>query len=246
MDKMLLYTSKSYGDTNFTKKTTSNDNKIDDLKGTDLFIQSALVPNSRVRNNETSSSDTAVYIGLSDGDTIYTVPHSAVYIVDDFGTTSYRYSTINVAQRSLDVSRAPTPSQFSFGDWKDFYLYPGENGTTNIEEFASKSNSLAQPFGRDSCGGGNCKGDSTVVQVASISSAVMGNRSPIIHSTYSQKYSKERYDLEQNGTLLELALYDKAIARMYDQPILDNFAGKSAFVLSYEYVQYDGALHILT
>jgi len=224
MNKMLLYTSKSYGDMNFTKKTAGYDNKIDDLKGTHLFIQSALVPNSRVRNNETSSSETAVYIGPSNDDTIYTVPLSAVYIVDDFGTTSYRYSTINVAQRSLDVSRAPTPSQFSFGDWKDFYLYPGENGTTNIEEFASKSNSLAQPFGRDSCGGGQCTGDSTVVQVASISSAVMGSRSPIIPSVYSQKYSKERYDLEQNGTMLELALYDKAIARMYNQPMLDNFA----------------------
>ena len=70
-----------------------------------------------------------------------------------------------------------------------------------------------------------------MVQVASISSAVMGNRSPIIPSTYSQKYSKERYDLEQNGTLLERALYDKAIARMYNQPILDNFAGKSALLL---------------
>jgi len=249
MDKMLLYTSKSYGDMNFTKKTAGYDNKIDDLKGTDLYIQSALIPNSRVRNNETSSSDTAVYIGPNDGDTIYTVPLSAVYIVDDFGTTSYRYSTINLAQRSLDVSRAPTPSQYSFDDWNDFYLYPGENGTTNIKEYTAKSNGLSQPFGRDSCGGGNCKGDSTVVQVASISSAVMGNRSPIIPETYSQKYSKERYDLEQNGTFVELALYDKAIARMYNQPMLDNFAGKSAFVLFYHVnsnVQYDGALHILT
>ena len=210
---------------NFTNKTAGYDNKLDVLKGTDLFIQSSLVPNSRVRNSNESSSDTAVYIGPSDGDTIYTVPLSAVYIVDDFGTTSsYRYSTINVAQRSLDVSQAQTPSQYSFDDWNDFYLYPGENGTTNIEEFATKSNSLAQPFGRDACGGGVCKGDSTVVQVASISSAVMGNRSPIIPSVYSQKYSKKRYDLEQNGTMLERALYDKAIARMYNQPLLDNFA----------------------
>jgi len=224
MDKMLLYTSKSYGDMNFTKKTAGYDNKIDVLKGTHLFIQSALVPNSRIRSNESSSSDTAVYIGPSDGDTIYTVPVSAVYIVDDFGTTSYRYSTINVAQRSLDVSQAPTPSQYSFDDWNDFYLYPGENGTTNIEELTTKSNGLAQPFGRDACGGGSCKGDSTVVQVASISSAVMGNRSPIIPSTYSQKYSLDRYKLEQNGTFAERALYDKAIARMYNQPLLDNFA----------------------
>ena len=209
---------------NFANKTAGYDNKLDVLKGTDLFIQSSLVPNSRVRNsNESSSLDTAVYIGPNDSSTVYTVPLSAVYIVDDFGTTTYRYSTIK-AQQSLDVSRAPTPSQYSFDDWNDFYLYPGENGTTNIEEFASQSNGLAQPFGRDSCLGGNCKGDSTVVQVASISSAVMGTRSPIIPSIYSQKYSKKRYELEQNGTFVERALYDKVIARMYKQPLLDNFA----------------------
>lgn len=214
MDKMLLYTSKSYGDMEFTKKIAWYENKLDVLKGTDLIIQSALVPNSRVRNNESSSSDTAVYIGPNDSDTIYTVPLSAVYIVDGFGS-SYRYSTINLPQWSLDVSRAQTPSQFSFDDWTDFYLYPGENGTTNITDFTAPFNSFAQPvFG----------GGSTVVQVASISSAVMGNRSPIIPSSYSQKYSKDRYNLEQNGTFVELALYDKAIARMYDQPILDNFA----------------------
>lgn len=221
MEKMLDYAAKSYGDTEFISKMAGYDNMLGVLQGTELLIQGTLVPNSRIRlANESSSSssdsDIAVYIGPNDSSTIYTTPLSAVYIVNASGT-SYQYSTESV-QGDMDVGTAQTPSKYSFDDWGSFYLYPGDDGTTHIEDFTrtwGTKNSLSKAFGG---------GQSTVVQVAAISSAVAGQQSPLAPSTFSQKYSQDRYDLEQNGTALMLSLYDRAVARMYNQPMLDNFA----------------------
>ena len=125
----------------------------------------------------------------------------------------------------MDVGIAQTPSQFSFEDWEDFYLYPAEVGTVHIEDFAKIKNSLSQAFGG---------GDSTVTQVAAISSAFPGPVSPLVGSSFSQFFSKARYDLlEPNGTAedntlqeakAKIALFDGVIAKWYDQPLFDKFA----------------------
>ena len=107
-----------------------------------------------------------LYIGPSGADTIYTVPLSATYIINASGTV-YQYSTES-KQGDMDVSTAQTPSQYSFSDWEDFYLYPAEDGTVHIINDVATGNvsTLSQAFGG---------GDSTVMQVAAISSAFPGS-----------------------------------------------------------------------
>ena len=60
---------------------------------------------SRIRSNE-SDDDVAVYVGPSGSDTIYTVPLSAVSIINASGT-SHQYSTES-KQGDMDVSLAQT------------------------------------------------------------------------------------------------------------------------------------------
>jgi len=60
---------------------------------------------SRIRSNE-SDDDVAVYVGPSGSDTIYTVPLSAVSIINASGT-SHQYSTES-KQGDMDVSTAQT------------------------------------------------------------------------------------------------------------------------------------------
>ena len=57
----------------------------------------------RIRSNE-SDDDVAVYVGPSGSDTIYTVPLSAVSIINASGT-SHQYSTES-KQGDMDVSTA--------------------------------------------------------------------------------------------------------------------------------------------
>ena len=164
-----------YGDTEFTKMVAGSNNRLESLQGTDLIIQSALVPNSRIRSNE-SDNDVAVYIGPSGSDTIYTVPLSAVYIINASGT-SYQYSTES-KQGDMKCSTAQTPSQYSFSDWEDFYLYPAEDGTVHINDFTTNNvSTLSQAFGG---------GDSTVMQVAATSSAFPGPHSPLVPISIKQ------------------------------------------------------------
>jgi len=120
VNDMLNYTSKSYGDEGFINRIAGNDNRLKSLQSTDLLIQSALVPNSRVRSNEAANNnDAAVYVGHLDK--IYTVPISAAYIINVSGTF-YSYST---ELEDMEVSISPTSKEHSFEDWEDFHLYPG-------------------------------------------------------------------------------------------------------------------------
>ena len=105
---MLNYTSKSYGDEDFINRRAGNDNRLDKLQSTDLLIQSALVPNSRVRSNEEADNDAAIYIGHLDK--IYTVPISMAYIINA-SSTSYRYST---ELEDMHISMSQTSKEHSF------------------------------------------------------------------------------------------------------------------------------------
>lgn len=126
---MLDYTAKSYGDSEFTRKIAGSTNRIDALQGTDLLIQSVLVSNSRIRSNDTSKDDVAVYIGPSDYYSISSVPLSAAYVVNASGT-SYRYSTGSLEY--MDITTTQTSSEHSFEEWEEFHLYPASNGTVSV------------------------------------------------------------------------------------------------------------------
>mmetsp|Transcript_30398 Transcript_30398/g.64340 ORF Transcript_30398/g.64340 Transcript_30398/m.64340 type:complete len:656 (+) Transcript_30398:96-2063(+) len=215
--KMLVYAAESYGDSDFANHAAGSDNRLEVFKGTDLLIQAALAANSRIRSNNSDSSDVAVYIGPVEAN-IYTVPISAAYIVNASGT-SYRYSTESL-QGDMTVSTSQTSSQHSFSDWEDFYLYPADNGTVHINgeghsEIAN-GDTFSQAFGG---------GDSTVIQVAAISSAAAGMQSPLVPSTFTQRFSERRYQLlEEDATIARLNMFDKAVSRQYNQTLLDGFA----------------------
>ena len=208
---MLNYTSKSYGDDDFINRIAGNDNRLESLQSTDLLIQSALVPNSRVRSNkEAASNDAAVYIGHLDK--IYTVPISAAYIINA-SSTSYQYSA---ELDDMDVSMSQTPKAHSFEDWEDFHLYPGDNGKVYTDQITESKSTLSPAFGSGK--------DSTLVQVAAISSAAAGAGSPLVPSLFSQFTSPIGYQLEQQNATAALKLFEQAVARIYNEPILDKFA----------------------
>jgi len=207
---MLNYTSKSYGDDDFIDRIAGNDNRLESLQSTDLLIQSALVPNSRVRSNEAANNDAAVYTGHLDK--IYTVPISAAYIINA-SSASYQYST---ELDDMDVSISPTPKQHSFDDWEDFHLYPGDNGKVYMDQITESKSSLSPAFG-----GGTY---STLVQVAAISSAAAGAGSPLVPSLFTQFTSPIGYELEQQNATAALKLFKQAVDRIYNEPMLDKFA----------------------
>ena len=197
VNDMLNYTSKSYGDDDFINRIAGNDNRLDSLQSTDLLIQSALVPNSRVRSNKAANYDSAVYVGHLDK--IYTVPISAAYIINA-SSTSYRYST---ELEDMDISMSQTPKQHSFNDWEDFHLYPGENGSVYTDQITESKSTLSPAFGSGK--------DSTLVQVAAISSAAAGAGSPLVPSLFSQFFSGAGYELEQENATAALKLFEQAV-----------------------------------
>mmetsp|Transcript_28865 Transcript_28865/g.53297 ORF Transcript_28865/g.53297 Transcript_28865/m.53297 type:complete len:632 (+) Transcript_28865:145-2040(+) len=214
VEDMLVSAAKSYGDLDFGNKMAGSDNRLDVFKETDLLIQSALVPNSRIRDGK--DNDTAVYIGSSPT-AIYTVPISAAYVVNASGT-AYRYSTESL-QGDMTVKTSQTASEHSFSDWEDFYLYPAENGTVEIEGESHTKSTNSDIFS-EAFGGGA----SSIIQVAAISSAAAGTKSPLVPSVFTQDFSIERYPIEQEGNIARLKAFDLKVARVYNQTLLDKFA----------------------
>jgi hypothetical protein len=210
---MLAAASTGYGDVDFVNQLAGVGNRHPALQQTDLLIQSALVPVSRVR-----SSDTAVYLGPSDSatsDTLYSVPLSAAYVVrSSDSTTSYQYSS----ESNLISYTAPTPPEYSPTDWEDFYLYPETNGTVEIDNTfnATVIGAFREPFG-----GSNF---TTVIQAASISSAAIGSYSPLVPSAFSQSFSEQRDTIESTGSDLLLSAFDRRVSEIYQNPVFDNAA----------------------
>ena len=175
---MLDAAATTYGDSEFASIIASNENCVDALSNTDLLIQSALAPNFRIRWSD-SQNDTVVYLGPNNS-TLYTLPISTAYVIDDSGT-KYRYAldeTWNLATQQAHIS-----PDHSFEKWEDFYLYPAEDGTNviddsghingfELEKAEVDAAEFAEPFG----------GSSSVIQLAAISSAAAGTYSPLVPS----------------------------------------------------------------
>lgn len=218
----------SEGDLDFGSKVAGSGNRHDALKGTDLLIQSALVPNSRVRGN--GEYDVTIHVGPAAGEsktgTIFSTPISAAYVVDDSGV-GYQYSTESL-QNELTIEMSQTSQELSFDDWANFNLYPGEGGIVEIDSEGiidsstnSNSSNVDQTLMFAPVFGG---GASSVVQVAAISSAAMGTVSPIIPSTFTQDFSRLRHEVKENNKLTLLRVYENQIAKMYKQGFLDKMA----------------------
>lgn len=181
---MLQAASVDYGDPTFVDRLATPENRISAMQNSDLLIQAALMPNSRIRSTTSVSADsTAVYVGYNDlslnngeGATvttstakIFTVALSAAYVVDNSGS-QFRYGSEDRASE-LQTFLGTTSAEHSWNDFDEFFLYPGTSGTIEINnslvEATRQRGLLRTPFG-----GGNA---TTVLQVAAISSAAAGN-----------------------------------------------------------------------
>jgi len=240
IDKMLDAAAKSYGDDGLSTRLASAHNRIQPLRNTDLLIQSALVPNMRIRSKEVdnvkalmntgSADDSIVYIGPSCASSadwedikcgeIYSAPISAVYVVNATGT-QYLYST-KVLNDELIVHKSETSPQHAFADWEEFHLYPASNGTLEIDGIANGGSTTGRQDSFSPAFGG---GDSTVIQAAAISSAAAGTFSPLVPSVFTHGLSAQRHAMEAEGVgAVRLRSFDRAVARLYSLPIFDKVA----------------------
>ena len=235
VDKMIAAAAESYGDDELRTKLASSDNRIEPLRQTDLLVQSALAPNTRIRskapgNGETTadtSEDAIVYVGPSNRNSednrIYSAPISAVYVVNATGT-NYHYST-QLMNDELVVHNSKTPSQHSFADWEDFHLYPAPNGTLEIDGAKVLGDDTGDSNAGDRFSPAFGGGDSTVIQVAAISSAAAGTFSPLVSSVFTHGLSAQRHAIvSEEGGIGRLKTFERAVARLYRLPILDKIA----------------------
>jgi hypothetical protein len=207
VDAMLTAASTGYGDPNFTSLKVSPNNRHTSMKQTDLLIQAALMPNSRIRHNETNST-TGVYLGYDDDNEetkLFTLPLSFAVVIDDSGT-EFVYGTDDITNNNSnnEISGSGlytytvdnTPVEFSWEDWSPFYLYPGNDGNIIINSTdliigdtpVNKVGKFQEPF--------NGSDQVTVIQAASISSSAGGPYSPLNPSVYAHTFSIGSYTIE--------------------------------------------------
>jgi len=230
--------------------------KLPALQTTDFLVQSGLVPTARIRvasdpnnaNNATVNNtvtDTAVYLGpfLTDNDIIvedtllFSVPLSVAYIANAT-FVGFQYGTLDTASSTNLLSyQATTSTAFDFADWDTYGMYGDDTLSspptllasdmlvTNDPAFNDNfvaTGTMRLPFG----GGGVEDGASTVIQVAAISSAAVGDISPLVPSAYAQALSRNRFFIEEEATIpsLTLGTFDAAVNQLYQSRLLDDFA----------------------
>jgi hypothetical protein len=214
-----------YGDAGLADRPVNGDNRVTALSDTDLYVQTALVANSRVRN--ATGNDTATYLGPSQ---MSSMLNSIPLCVDWAVTNSNSFYATNQPELSLGGPSSwtthvgETSSTFRFDDWDSFPLYPGEDGTTSIPvlDGTSPLGNLQQPF---------FSGQTpTVAQIGAASSAAAGFIVGSVPSTLAQAASFDRYQIQSNtsSTAAErarnLTALTVAINRIYQSEILDDFA----------------------
>jgi hypothetical protein len=69
---MLGIATNDYNDPGFPDRSASHENRVTGLSTTDLYLASALHPNTRLNNGFGLFQDSVTYIGPSDSETVYT------------------------------------------------------------------------------------------------------------------------------------------------------------------------------
>jgi hypothetical protein len=206
---MLTAASTNYGDPKFVDTLALPTNRILPLNDTDLLIQAALVPNSRIRkydgNGEELATSTAVYLGVpgpspSTTSQLFTVILSAAYVIDRTGAR-FRYGSEDLTDQ-LQTFTAEVPSTHSWSDWAPFFLWDSRDTGTimiNNTQEVLQTTGAAQPGAtfRTPFGGTD---STTVLQVAAISSAAGGNGSPLVPSVYTQFLSIGYFEIAARTT----------------------------------------------
>mmetsp|Transcript_18470 Transcript_18470/g.39991 ORF Transcript_18470/g.39991 Transcript_18470/m.39991 type:complete len:752 (+) Transcript_18470:440-2695(+) len=155
VDQMLEAASIEYGHDgpgqSLTQTVAGAAGRLPPLQRTDMLIQAALAPSSRVRLHSSSSlpveNDMGVFVGPitaniandpppattnsntnTNADDLYSVAINSVYIVNDT-YTGFQYATFDSASSSdVAVMSSPISTTFEFNDWNPYYLYPGSMG----------------------------------------------------------------------------------------------------------------------
>jgi hypothetical protein len=218
--QMLYVASTDYGDAGFVYRTASSMERIVPLQNTNLLVQTAIVPNTRVRktrnavylgydivhrSSNNSNNNNSSTTSSSSSSKLFTVPLSAAWIVDDISSDWYYGTDDRTNSRPLQTYIAPTPDEHSWEEWDQFFLYPGYGGTIDISNtpevmkgssmgggVATLKGNLTPPFGG--------KDAASVITIAAASSAAGGNGSPLCPSFFTQVDSITKYGIDNAHT----------------------------------------------
>ena len=194
--EMLTAAAIGYGDDAFADLVATPENRIAPLRSTDLLIEAALAPVSRIK-----STGDAVYVGYNEDDDpekarLYTTVLLLVWIVGESGA-DWWYGTqdrTTAEGGGLQTYVAPTPAAHSWEEWDPFFLFPGEGGTVAVDLDAAGVGGAATATGafEPPFGGRNA---ATIVEVAAGSSAAAATGSPLVPSVYTQMLSIMHYNI---------------------------------------------------
>lgn len=214
IQQMLYTASRDYGDENFVNRTASSTQRIGPLQNTNLLVQTALVPNTRVRKTRN-----AVYLGYDiisnntngnnhSSSNLFTVPLSLAWIVDNDSSDWYYGTDDRTNSQPLQTYIAPTPDEHSWEEWDQFFLYPGLGGSidiSNTQDVVKGSSSMGEGGGVATLRGNltppfGWKDTASIISIAAASSAAGGNGSPLCPSVFTQVDSIMKYSIDTART----------------------------------------------
>lgn len=223
-----------YNDIDFVNRLATNDNRINALQNTDLLVQTAIAPTLRVRNVDDNNTfplikeDTIIYMGPKDdpNNAIYTTTLGAAYIINSTWNGFVYESNKQLEDYALYVG--VTPQEHDFDDWTLFGLWDttyesGGRALVPLEDLDDNEDisfmdgiMIQSPFGGNDATG--------VVQVAAISSAAAATLSPGSPSVFTQVLSQSRQRIRDELGILARGIFDRAVDRFYNTPLIDNIA----------------------
>jgi len=171
--------------------------------------------------------DAIVYLGGSQSDKLYSTAQGSAYVVGSNLRDGFYYMSEGKTHEEYRLYKGTTPHDFSFRNFNDFS--PDEDeGRVEIENdpgrFGNGGDLMTNINMRAPFRGAAPK----VAAIAAISSAVVGTLSPASSVTFAQALSKARAGLREAlgpvTVIPGLVLFDVAVNRLYQRPILDNIA----------------------
>ncbi|OEU23326.1 hypothetical protein FRACYDRAFT_233497 [Fragilariopsis cylindrus CCMP1102] len=210
--EMMAEAGQAYGDTDLVTKKVNSDNRNNAFSETELYLQTALAPNSRIR-----STNKGVFLGPVDSTNvgeIYSVPLCVQYSVTKDNSLYYSTDIGGTLELQISIEDNVT-NDFNYPQrYDEFGLFPESDLNVlmdPIKDLTIKGRKMTTPFGSEP----------NVAQIASASSAIEGVYSPLNPSLFSQKLSVARNSVE--GTA-EKAAFDKIVDEIYTKPIFDDLS----------------------
>lgn len=207
---MLQSASEAYGDDGLVSRTANSANRVRALSGTDLYVQTSLAANSRIRGIDHS---TAVYLGPASSQQILSAAIGVQYSVTSNG--SLYYSTISDEGIELEAYTETISNSFNFPvGFSEFGAFPAPDQPTliNVPRGTTPSGTFPVPFGG---------GDADVAQIAGASSAALGTTSPLNPSTLNQYLSVSQQKMKEQGGNKAVAAFNKAVDAFYNTTLFD-------------------------